>query len=178
MKFILCFVVLLLAAGTALADDSARTQKIAEITKAQGVYQQFDDLIQQSRITTGKFLEDAFLKALNDLGVANSPSNPKYEAAFKRFSEKATTLWSADDLLAIWVKHYGKNLSDNELDQILAYYKSPIGKKDVAAGQAALAGLSQALAFESQARLAPHILALTNELRTIAAQEQAKKKAP
>ncbi|HET7833967.1 MAG TPA: DUF2059 domain-containing protein [Gallionella sp.] len=173
MKLAVSFILFALISGTALADDTARNQKIAEIIKAQGVYQQFDDLIQQSKVSTNKFLDESYRKILNDLNAANARSNPKFEAAFRRFSDKAANLWTADDLLAVWTKNYGRNLSDSELDQILAYYQSPVGRKDVAAQQSALAGLSRALTSESQARLAPHVRALTDELKSIIAQEQA-----
>ncbi len=173
MKFTLSLILIVLTASTALADDTARNRKIADIVKAQGVYQQFDDLIQQSKVSTGKFLDESYRKILNDLNAPNARSNPKFEAAFRRFSDKAANLWTADDLLAVWTKNYGRNLSDSELDQILAYYQSPLGRKDIAAQQAALAGLSRALTSESQARLAPHIKALTDELKSIIAQEQA-----
>ena len=176
MKLAVSIILLALISGTALADDAARNQKIAEIVKAQGVYQQFDDLIQQSKVSTGKFMDESYRKILNDLGVPSGRSNPKFDAAYKRFTDKVANLWTADDLLAVWTKHYGRNLSDGELDQILAYYRSPVGRKDVAAQQAALAGLSRALTSESQARLAPHIRALTDELKSIIAQEQAAKR--
>ena len=176
MKFVLSLILFALTFGTALADDAARNQKIAEIVKAQGVYQQFDDLIQQSKASTNKFLEESYARILDDLDVPNARNNPKFVAAFRRFSDKATNLWTADDLLAVWTRNYGRNLSDSELDQILAYYKSPLGRKDIAAQQSALVGLSRALTSETKERLEPHIKALTNELKGIIAQEQAAKK--
>jgi hypothetical protein len=108
MKFTLSLILIVLTASTALADDTARNRKIAEIVKAQGVYQQFDDLIQQSKVSTGKFLDESYRKILSDLNAPNARSNPKFEAAFRRFSDKAANLWTADDLLAVWTKNYGR----------------------------------------------------------------------
>jgi hypothetical protein len=43
-----------------------------------------------------------------------------------------------DDAVLAWGRFYSQGLTDQELDAILAYYRSPLGQKDVRASQAAL----------------------------------------
>ena len=51
--------------------------------------------------------------------------------------------WGAKEIVEVWAKAYGSRFNDKELDGLLAYYKSPLGQKDVKASQAALPELTQ-----------------------------------
>ena len=59
--------------------------------------------------------------------------------------------------------------SNAELDQILAYYQSPVGKKDVRTSQIAMAQFSQAVNAQGQARVNASIGQLMTELKSVLA---------
>lgn len=49
-------------------------------------------------------------------------------------------------LMKTWTEGYSQTVTEEELDTILAYYRSPIGQKDLAAQQRGLAGYNALLA--------------------------------
>jgi hypothetical protein len=60
------------------------------------------------------------------------------EAASQRFLSEVDSSFDQDDAVRAWGRFYSQGLTEQELDAILAYYRSPAGQKDVRASQAAL----------------------------------------
>jgi len=60
------------------------------------------------------------------------------EAASQRFLREVENGFDQDDAVRAWGRFYSQGLTEQELDAILTYYRSPAGQKDVSASQAAL----------------------------------------
>src|SRR5205085_9458105 len=41
--------------------------------------------------------------------------------------------WTTEEAVAMYAKLYGEGVTEDELDKILEFYRSPLGQKDVAA---------------------------------------------
>ncbi|MEF9403155.1 MULTISPECIES: DUF2059 domain-containing protein [Ralstonia solanacearum species complex] len=54
-------------------------------------------------------------------------------------------------MVAIWSQQFGTKFTDEELDQLIAFYTSPLGQKEVAATREALPAFNQVI----QARYKP-----------------------
>ncbi|MDB5971028.1 MAG: hypothetical protein JWQ90_3478 [Hydrocarboniphaga sp.] len=74
-------------------------------------------------------------------------------------------MFAADEYLATWVSLYGKSLSEEDLEQILQYYKSSIGQKDVAASQVATQAFTAWAVQQSRERSSALLSQLMSELR-------------
>ena len=73
----------------------------------------------------------------------------------KRFNEAAEDLfaalqppWTPNEVTTIWASIYGSKFTDDELDQLLAFYTSPVAQKETVAGRASLAEFSQYLQMQ------------------------------
>jgi hypothetical protein len=77
-------------------------------------------------------------------------------------------LSKADDLVALWSRLYGRDLSNDDLDQILAYYTSSVGRKDVAASHSAMAEFAATTGAEAQRRIRAAAEQLTTDLKALA----------
>ncbi|MDR3055491.1 MAG: DUF2059 domain-containing protein [Zoogloeaceae bacterium] len=152
MKF-LFFVIALAISAQVNADESARQAKISEIVEAQGLLQTFQQQIDQAKLQAGDIGEDLYRTLLRESGMSDEQENPKLKQVLTQYLERCSKIFTAEELTEIWSRFYGSDLSEAELDEILAFYKSPIGKKDVAASQAALVSFSQILNTESQNRM-------------------------
>ena len=62
--------------------------------------------------------------------------------AFEEFMKALEPTWTAHDIVDVWAKAYGAHFTDQELDQLVEYYTSALGKKDVIASQVALPELT------------------------------------
>jgi len=65
------------------------------------------------------------------------------QAARERFETSRAEIFARDELLDHWVESYGKNLATEDIAAMVAYYESPVGRKDMAATQAAKTELAR-----------------------------------
>jgi hypothetical protein len=135
MKAVL--VALCLGFATTVASAADRASKIQALMEAQGLLQMFDQQMamgrQQGRQQAQKMLDQV---------ISSLEMPPKFDArfrdAFDEYMKALESPWAPQDLVNVWADKYGRNFTDAELDQLVAYYTSPLGRKDVAASQAAL----------------------------------------
>lgn len=177
MKILMLFLAPILASATAFADDAGRQQKIAKIIEAQGLRKTFAQTLEQSKTASIEVGRKIFDKTIADAGFADAEGDPVIRQIFERYIEGCASIWTADRLVALWAEHYGKHLSDDDLDKILAYYVSDTGQKDVSAAQAATASFVQAKLEGEGKRLEVLNAALASELKK-AADEQVRKHVP
>ena len=150
----------------AQADEAARQAKIAQIIEAQGLQQMFQQQLDQSKAAAADIGKNLYRKMLAESGITEGQENPELEKVFAKYMERCATMFSAKELVATWSSFYGKDLSEADLTKILAYYKSPVGRKDVLASQSAMAGFSQAMAVEGEKRMSASIGQLMADLKT------------
>ncbi len=165
MKAKVLFMVALFVCGVAVADETTQREKIAKIIEAQGLTLMFQQQLDASKEAAGEIGRNIAKKLLTESGAPEGQQSPKVEQAIRRYMERCATMISAKELVDTWATYYGKSLSDAELDQVLAYYQSPIGRKDVLATQVAMAGFSQTLNTLGQERMNASIGQLMSELK-------------
>ncbi len=61
----------------------------------------------------------------------------RFNEASNKFIEKLQGKWTAEEIVSVWSKYYGSKFTDSELDQLIAFYLSDIGQKDVQASKTA-----------------------------------------
>jgi hypothetical protein len=158
--------VLVIASATGLsAEDDVKQQKIAELVRTTKLQEMFEQQVVQSRAAYVELGKKMFAQILDDDGSADPSKKARLDGIFQRYLQRGLSLWKAEDLVAIWSQHYGQDLGNDDLDQILAFYKSPIGQKAVAANQQATAAFTAELAARSQARLREALQQLAADLR-------------
>lgn len=134
---------LLLISFGAISSES-RDAKIYQLLEAQGIQATFDE---QMRVR-----EDHNKRSVQIM-VDETVKRMKPNAEFKqKFNEAAKVLfsalqppWTPNEVTTIWASIYGSKFSDEELDQLLAFYTSPVAQKETLAGRASLAEFSQYL---------------------------------
>jgi hypothetical protein len=121
----------------AAASAADRSEKIRELMEAQGLVETFQQQLKAGREHTRKMADEMVGKVLSSL---NPPVEfqVKFRDAARDFIVAAQAPWTARDIVEVWGKYYGAKFSDEELDQLLKYYRSPLGQKDALAAREAL----------------------------------------
>jgi hypothetical protein len=135
-----------LSAGHLLAapkQEDSRSAKITELVRLQGLAR----MLEQSK-AVGREAATQTVRTMTDKTVAQLPDLPRekrmaIEAASQRFLSEVDSGFDQDDAVRAWGQFYSQGLTEQELDAILAYYRSPAGQKDVRASQAALPQFQQ-----------------------------------
>ena len=152
-----------ISTSSSFAQDT-RVELIERISAAQGVTDMFEQQIAQQQ----KSLQGYGAKLMNDAAAHNGGQpGDQDKAVFERFVGRAAGMFSAKELSAKWIENYGTNLSTDDLGEILKYYESPVGKRDAAASQAAMAAFSEWMANEAQTRTTALVSELLKELQQI-----------
>jgi hypothetical protein len=127
MHRFLIIVAIFFALPTYAAD---RGEKIRLLMHAQGLFESYE----QQR-SSGEIRMQRELKKLTDQEMSNLDPSPEYLKLFNDVGDKYIKSiqypWTAKDKVDAWVKYYGEKFSDEEIDQLLAFYTSPIGQKEV-----------------------------------------------
>lgn len=168
MKQFVLFIVASLFWNIAISDDKIREEKVAQIIEAQELTKTFQQMLDQSKAAATDLGRGIYKKILAETGVSESKPNPKMEAVFTRYVERCSTMFSAKEIVSIWSAYYGKDLSESDLDQILAYYKSPVGQKDLRSTQAAMEGFFHTINVETQKRMEGSVAQLVTDLKAAA----------
>lgn len=134
-RFVVCL--LLLVGANALADQNTKQAKLRELVELQGLTATMEEAHasrgEQAR-EVGPMIIAQFKKELLNLDAATMA---EMQAALESFVEAASAGVTAAESIAVWIEYYGQNVTEADLDQILAYYRSPAGRKDaVAQGKA------------------------------------------
>jgi hypothetical protein len=127
------------------SEEDSRKAKIAELVQLEGLA----GMMEQSR-AAGREEAARTVRAMTDKIFAQFPTIPPekrraIEAASQQFLSQVDGSFDQDDAVRAWGQFYSQGLTDQELDAILAYHRSPAGQKDVRASQAALTQLQKYL---------------------------------
>jgi hypothetical protein len=118
--------------------EDSKSAKITELIQLRGLVR----MMEQSK-AAGRQQATEMVRSMTDKTFAQFPNvapekRAAIEAASQRFLREVDKSFDPDDALQAWGRFYSDGLTEQELDAILAYYRSPAGQKDVRASQAAL----------------------------------------
>jgi hypothetical protein len=170
-----CFIPLILSvsllcgAGVPVArgDESSRAAKVAELMQLTGLAQ----MMAQSR-AMGQAAAQKTVQSMAEQALAKFPTIPpekraRIEDAAKQFLRDVDSGFDQDDAVRAWGRFYSENLTETELDAILAYYRSPVGQKDVSASRAALPQFQHYMVEKRTAVMNTAVTNYTAALRSI-----------
>jgi len=134
MRFLFLVAICAVSFSAGAAD---RTAKVHALMDAQGYLAMWDQ-----QLAAGKQHGRQEAQQLLDQMLTSLNPPPEFDAKFRgvmdEYMNALQSPWSAQDIVDVWADKYGSRFTDQELDGLLAYYTSPLGKKDVAATQAAM----------------------------------------
>ncbi len=159
-------IVLALAACAAqpTVTETNRTALVERIVKAQRLQEQFDQQLAQQ-----KDLMRDYVETMSDQTAAQGGGELTAEqrGVLNRFMDRTATMFSGKELADRWKADYGKELSVEDLQQIVAYYESPLGQRDVGASKATLEAFTNWMNKEGQDRSTVLIQELSQELQRL-----------
>ena len=162
------FIAAAVVAGALVATPAwaqTRAELVDQIMKAQGLQTQLEAAVEQSRQAARQMGQNAFQQMMRQVGEIPADKRPKIEAIVARYNDAATNLWKTDELVGLWKQSYGKDLTDADLKAILAYYKWPVGAKDVASRHSTMQAFTAKFSEQSQARLKTALQKMADDLK-------------
>ncbi|MCK4493389.1 MAG: DUF2059 domain-containing protein [Methylococcales bacterium] len=124
------------------AHADTRTDKIETLMKTLGLVEMFEQRIERAKVQNEQIGKQAIKQILEGLNPS-ADMQKKLTATFKTYIKKVESPWSSAQIVTVWAKYYGTNFSEEELDELIRFYSSPLGKKDVSESKKAMASFSQ-----------------------------------
>ena len=142
------FLIFLLLMSTACfaQDRNAKVRTLMEVQGLLAMFQQQMDAGKQQGQDQAKQMLDQVMNGLNP----PQEFKVRLRRAADEFIAALETPWTAQEIVDVWAKSYATSFTDKELDQLLAFYTSPLGKKDIAASHKAMPVLTSHLAGRSK----------------------------
>jgi uncharacterized protein DUF2059 len=172
MRYSMVFVWLLISS---FAFGDQRADKIAALVKAQGLLESWQYQIDVSRKQEreyGKDMMDKFLQKMNP----NAEYTKRFQKAYEKFLLNSEYPGDAQAMVEVWAKLFGPRFTDDELDELIRFYTSELGKKEVAAVKETLVEFDEQLIGESKARIDKAIKEYIEELQVVATECRCEKK--
>lgn len=148
---IIAAIILAAVALSGQAAEGTRNTKVHQLLEAQGMMATFDEQMrmreENSKRSVQLMVDETFKRLKPNVGFRQ-----KFNAAAQDLYAALQPPWSAQEVTDIWASIYGSKFTDEELDQLLAFYKSPVAQKETLAGRASLAEFGQYL----QTQYAPY----------------------
>jgi hypothetical protein len=155
------------------ADDSPKLQKLARLMEAQGLQEMVDQQVTAGRAQAQQVVDQAMTQFRSELPEAPGDLLDRLGSAGRKFMAACEPSWTAEQAVDQWAQFYGAQLSEAEVDRILAFYLSEAGKKDVAASKAALPKWTSWMVEKQHDRFQQALTAYTNELNSMLAEARA-----
>jgi hypothetical protein len=148
IKYLLMFGLFTISCEKTFAQET-RASLIRQIVEVQGVRKMFEEQYAQQRNAIAAEVKQIYTQIV---ASEEGKESEKSKEIFIRFITKTSEIISISEMTNRWISYYGTQLSDKDLKDILAYYKTETGKKDVAATQAAMTPFTAWFLEESQRR--------------------------
>jgi hypothetical protein len=141
--------------------------KIQRYLQAVGLQDMFASKVAMQKERSEKLATEITDSIIPRDGRVTAEQKQKIREAMLGFLASCRETFTPERLATVYGEIYGAHVSEADLDGIIAFYESPIGRKDLAAGKAALPEYSNHFAKESEGLLQKKMAAYIAELRKI-----------
>ncbi len=119
-----------------------KTDKIKKLMEIQGQVQMWQETMDSGKKHSEKLASDAVAQLMTRLNP--SPEfKQKFNNASQAYITKVQAPWSAAQIVDTWSGFYGPKFTETELDQLIAFYSSDLGIKEIAASRQAMVQFQQ-----------------------------------
>lgn len=155
--------------GTPLAraDEASRAAKVAELMRLTGVAQMLAESKLAGQAAARKMIQSMSEQMFAKFPAISPQERARIEGAGQQFQRDVDDGFDRDDAVKTWERLYSENLTDADLDAVLAFYRSPVGQKDVTARAAALPQFQRLMVDKNTAVMNVAVANYTAALRGI-----------
>ena len=173
MKHIIVGVLLASIAISSNAEtNSEKIKKLMEVVGLLDIWSEQIELGKKQNEEMGQQILDQLMSQLNP----NEEYRKRLTDAYNNYMKNLEAPWSAEDIVEVWASYYGPNFTDDELDKLIGFYSSDLGRKDVAVTKQAMVQFSEHLQRERQPILEKATQEYIDEMKIVAIECNCRKK--
>jgi hypothetical protein len=162
-------IIFLLALMSFSTYAETNTDKVKVLMEAQGLLELWKTQIESGKVQSEKLGQQALGQITSQL-TPNEEFKKRFSDAYKNYMDKVVAPWTAQEIVDVWAKYYGPNFTEEELDKLIEFYTSALGKKDVAATKLAMVQFTEHFQREIQPIFAKATKEYIEELKIVASE--------
>ena len=165
MKKVLIGTILIVIACSATAEPSPeKIRKLMEVVGLLDIWTEQIELGKKQNKEVGEQIMGQFMSHLNP----TEGFKKRFSDAFNNYSRKLEAPWSAEEIVDVWSSYYGPYFTNEELDKLIEFYSSELGKKDVAVTKKVMVQFSEHFQREGKPILEKATQEYIEEMRILA----------
>lgn len=165
MKYILIGLVLIGISFSAVAEPSqGKIRQLMEVVGLLDIWTEQIELGKKQNKEMGEQMLDQLMSQLNP----TDEFRKRFSDAFNNYIKKLEAPWSAEEIVEVWASYYGPHFTDDEVDRLIEFYSSELGKKDVSVSKQAMVQFSEYFQREGQAILGKATQEYIEEMKILA----------
>ena len=173
MKHILVGVILIgISASVAAEPSPVKIKKLMEAVGLLDIWSEQIELGKKQNKEMGEQMLEQFMSQLNP----TEEFQKRFSDAFNNYIKKLEAPWSAEEIVDVWASYYGPHFTDEELDQLIEFYSSELGRKDVSVTKQAMVQFSEHFQREGQPILEKATQEYIEEMKILAKECNCRKK--
>jgi hypothetical protein len=151
------------------------TGKVKVLMEALGLLDMWSTQIASGKIQSEKMGQQTLDQMMSQLNP-NEEFKKRFSDAYKSYMKKVVAPWSPQEIVEVWAKYYGPNFTEEELDKLIEFYTSELGKKDVAATKLTMVQFTEHFQKEVQPIYTKATKEYIEELKIVASECKCSKK--
>lgn len=169
MKILLTAAIALCISVSSRAEADGRAELIHEIVQIQGV----DEMLRDAK-TSAAAQAQGIVKQMFDQIRAGMPSLPnekleEIRAAAEKLMRAVDSSWTPEDAIRVWEAEFVTDFTESELRAFLESCKTPLGKKQIAAGKRAGSALQRFLLESGKSKMDAAVAEYISDVQKIVA---------
>lgn len=153
------------------------TGKIKVLMEALGLIDMINYQIETQKTQTDKLGQQALDEMLSQLNPSQE-FKLRFSEAYNNYVKKVESPWSSQEIVDVWAKFYGPNFTEEELDELIEFYTSDLGKKDVAVSKQTMVQFTEYFQRAAQPIFTKATKEYVEELKIVASDCKCSKKKP
>lgn len=154
----------------AYASEQTKLGKVRELARITRIY----EMVEKQRLVIGGDAQKNAARVLSplyleypDIADVDNPYRKWLEATYAKYVKNVFSVLQSDEILPIFIKAYSTEMTEYDLDAVLAFYRTAAGQKDINATMAGMSAINDHIAEEMRTRLVDATKKFSSEIAMI-----------
>jgi len=170
----LCSISIIICYNSVFADKISKKEKLVELMKLSGMTEIIEQARGKNKAMAAQYKAQMMEQISQGVKITDQTVWDKIEAEYQKFIEKLEPKWTVEDAVEEYTNLYGERMTEEEIDIVLNFSKSEVGKKSTKVSKEIAPIWYDYLAKDSEKQFGEATQDYINNLKTII--EDCKKK--
>lgn len=140
-KCIPCFIILALCCGGASSDETTKKEKIAKLIEAIGLRENFHDIVDNQKKVGKEIIQQPIKDAMAGISLTTA-EQANLDKITDNYLDKTASPFTLEQYTDCFTNTYNSYFSEAEIDDLLRFYTSDLGRKSLKMSREAYAYLT------------------------------------